>query len=334
MEMFGRAPRLPLEMQKIFNTYFVPHSGNDYAPHLLREPMVIGITIVVAVLFGVQLLYSVALPNSNFFAVVLPSVVFELTNTERATAKIGGLTISPLLTAGAEAKANDMATKSYFAHTSPDGKTPWYWFGEVGYRFTYAGENLAVHFNDSETVENAWLNSPGHRANILNPNFTEIGIATAQGIYQGVLTTFIVEEFGRPMATQAESRNQQAGVRATTKNESVASKGLEVVSSNDMSVIVRDNAAIAADVTPLAPHATPSRIMSWIKRALTSPQLMFDLAYGFLAIIVGIAFLIAVVVEIERQHPKHVGYALLLLVLVGGAFLASHALFASRVMVI
>jgi hypothetical protein len=102
-------------------------------------------------------------------------------------------------------KANDMATKGYFAHTSPEGLSPWYWFKQAGYDFVYAGENLAVNFSDSAEVDKAWMNSPGHRDNILNTKYTEVGIATANGMYQGRPTTFVVQEFGRPMTEEQKS---------------------------------------------------------------------------------------------------------------------------------
>ena len=91
-----------------------------------------------------------------------------------------------------------MVKNGYFAHTSPSGLTPWYWFGNVGYDFTYAGENLAVNFSDSQDVTRAWLNSPEHRANIMDSNYTQIGIATAQGTYNGQSATYVVELFGSP----------------------------------------------------------------------------------------------------------------------------------------
>ena len=60
-------------------------------------------------------------------------------------------------------KAQDMATLGYFAHVSPDGKTPWYWIEKVGYDYQYAGENLAINFSDSKDVTNAWMASPLHK---------------------------------------------------------------------------------------------------------------------------------------------------------------------------
>lgn len=131
-------------------------------------------------------------------AAVISATLVELTNADRTSQGLGTLTVSPILTQVAEAKADDMAEKGYFAHTSPEGLTPWHWFKEKGYAFTYAGENLAVDFSESSAVQRAWMNSPTHRANIVGTQFTEIGIAVRDGVYQGRPTTFVVQVFGTP----------------------------------------------------------------------------------------------------------------------------------------
>jgi len=113
-------------------------------------------------------------------------------------ANVSELKVSPILEKAAQMKADDMASKSYFAHNTPDGKTPWYWLEQAGYRYIYAGENLAVNFENSEDVETAWMNSPGHFLNIMNPKYTEIGIATSTGIYKGREAVFVVQMFGKP----------------------------------------------------------------------------------------------------------------------------------------
>src|SRR3989344_4740191 len=99
-----------------------------------------------------------------------------------------------------------MASKGYFAHVSPEGQSPWYWLKQAGYSFSYAGENLAVDFSDSADVSRAWLDSPGHRANILNKNFLETGVAISKGMYQGRETTFVVQFFGRQALTKTLSK--------------------------------------------------------------------------------------------------------------------------------
>lgn len=131
-------------------------------------------------------------------AAVVQSQVVALTNGERTANLLGQLTESPLLTQAAQAKANDMASKGYFSHTGPDGQMPWSWFTEVGYDYRYAGENLAVRFSDSKQVVDAWMASPTHKANIVKPQYTEIGIGIADGTYQGRPVTFVVQFFGTP----------------------------------------------------------------------------------------------------------------------------------------
>src|SRR6185369_1735151 len=105
------------------------------------------------------------------------------------------------LAQAAQAKADDMVAKQYFSHTSPDGRSPWDFISAAGYKYQAAGENLAVNYQQAEEVETAWLNSPGHRANLLNPVFKEIGIGVASGNFQGNNVTFVVQEFGTPVAS-------------------------------------------------------------------------------------------------------------------------------------
>ena len=143
---------------------------------------------------------SDALRNSENTAAVLSSSVFDLTNNDRIGNKVLPLKYSLLLEKVAQAKANDMGSKGYFSHTSPDGTSPWKWFREKGYSYTYAGENLAVYFSDAVELEHAWMNSPRHRANILNNHFSEMGFGSATGTYEGQTATFVVEEFGTPVA--------------------------------------------------------------------------------------------------------------------------------------
>ena len=180
--------------------YFIPHEHNDHKPHFLRSEttvIVIGFVLFVEVAFLLEIL--VLFPNTNFFASILPAVLVDETNSGRMGNALEELKINPLLQEAARLKANDMAAKSYFSHESPEGKTPWYWLEQAGYEYVYAGENLAVNFIDSEDVVVAWMNSPAHRANMLNDKFSEIGIAAARGTYEGRETTFVVQFFGKPV---------------------------------------------------------------------------------------------------------------------------------------
>jgi uncharacterized protein YkwD len=186
-------------IRRTFKKYFVPHEENDHKPHLLRPGTV---AFVLAIALAVEGAFwfgaAVIAPRSRLFGIIVANTLVDETNQSRTSNGDAALTVNPLLEEAAQEKANDMVSNNYFAHTSPAGLSPWYWFEQVGYQFDYAGENLAVNFSDSSDVTNAWMNSPEHRANILDTDFTQIGIATAQGTYEGHSATYVVELFGTP----------------------------------------------------------------------------------------------------------------------------------------
>lgn len=103
--------------------------------------------------------------------------VLTLVNAERA--KVGCQPLAPQkqLTLAARGHSTDMAVNDYFAHDSLDGRSPWDRMADAGYTsFSAAGENIAAGYSTPASVMAAWMRSSGHRANILNCNFTEIGI--------------------------------------------------------------------------------------------------------------------------------------------------------------
>jgi len=135
-------------------------------------------------------------PGRQFLAAVLPSLVIDHANKDRSATEVQPLQNNPLLTQAAQLKAEDMAKRSYFAHEGPSGETPWFWLDQVGYKYVYAGENLAINFFDSFEVNRAWMSSPKHRANILDQRFTDIGVGMANGQFEGRNAIFIVQFFG------------------------------------------------------------------------------------------------------------------------------------------
>ncbi len=165
---------------------------------LMYEIAVALAAVAIAFAVGAPALSRLAIRGVDSVAAVLSGALVDLTNAERSAHSLSLLRIDPLLTQAAQAKADDMAAKGYFSHVSLDGITPWHWISQAGYDFETAGENLAIDFFDSADVEAAWMASPTHRANIMNAGFTEIGIATAEGVYDGHPTTFVVQMFGRP----------------------------------------------------------------------------------------------------------------------------------------
>ena len=123
----------------------------------------------------------------------------EQTNIQRAQNNLASLSINAQLTAMAQAKVDDMFTNQYFAHESPIGEGPGDLAKSAGYEYIMVGENLALgNFKDDMALVDAWMNSPGHRENILNSEYTEIGVAVKRGVYEGHTTWLAVQEFGRP----------------------------------------------------------------------------------------------------------------------------------------
>lgn len=106
--------------------------------------------------------------------------VFDLTNQERINAGLEPFKWSDDLAAVAYAHSADMAARNFFSHNNPDGQTPFDRMRAYGISYTYAAENIAMGQRTPEAVVSGWMNSAGHRANILNPNLTHLGV----GFYQ------------------------------------------------------------------------------------------------------------------------------------------------------
>lgn len=112
------------------------------------------------------------------FAAELAQVV-AITNAERAAVGAGPLTVDPLLTLAAQLHSEDQARMDRLTHTGSDGSDPGDRIARQGYVFRTWGENAAVGYRTAERVMDGWMNSPGHRRNLLNASYTEIGVGVA-----------------------------------------------------------------------------------------------------------------------------------------------------------
>ncbi|MCA9362244.1 hypothetical protein KC906_02625, partial [Candidatus Kaiserbacteria bacterium] len=167
--------------------------------HILQKVSMSLMGVLVLLTFMGANLHALFWQSSEWLvSTVLPAVVVDLTNEERAENDAAPLRRNSTLDEAAQLKAEHMAQNQYFAHYSPDGVSPWHWFSEAGYVYAHAGENLAIHFTDSAEVVEAWMNSPAHRQNIVDGKFTEIGVGTAKGTYEGYNTVYVVQLFGAP----------------------------------------------------------------------------------------------------------------------------------------
>ena len=128
--------------------------------------------------------------------------IIEYTNGARSqNGRLPALIENELLDRDAQLKLVDMFAKQYFEHESPDGTGPADLAKAVGYAYVIVGENLALgDFDSDQGVVTAWMNSPGHRANILNTHYQEIGVAAMKGMYEGRETWLAVQSFGMPIS--------------------------------------------------------------------------------------------------------------------------------------
>lgn len=123
--------------------------------------------------------------------------IIAATNKERATAKLQPLKMNAKLNASAKIKVEDMIKQQYFEHVSPNGVGVADLGSSVGYVYVVMGENLALgNFDGTNELVTAWMNSPGHRANILNTKYKDIGVYAIRGTYQGRVVWFAVQHFG------------------------------------------------------------------------------------------------------------------------------------------
>ncbi len=331
--------------KKTLKLIFIPHEHNDYKPHFFRESSILSIIIVVIVLLSTSAGTIFYIKNTDMAATVLPAVLVDLTNEARLKNNEFALTRNPILDEVARLKAEDMARLGYFAHTSPTGITPWYWFNKMGYYFVYAGENLAINFTESIDVENAWLNSPTHKANILNDKFTEIGIATVEGIYQGRPTTYVVQMFGKPsIVTNIEIKVISPTIKTTTplvKNPKITTvpkttipatiavapvvKGESIVENQNFEILIdtkdfiavkNNTAVVGAEPTIVDINEKAPKYSSWQDRFIFMTPAYTDRAYRVFIWVILIALALMTFIEIRRQHPRNIIYGLLLLVII------------------
>lgn len=183
--------------------HFVPHhheDGEQHHAHALTLPALFAYFQIFVFLIAGLYFVKVRAPQVLGVASFSASEIISLTNVQRVQNGLGPLTYNSLLASAAAAKAQDMFTVNYWAHNSPLGKTPWVFITGAGYKYVYAGENLARDFNDAPSVVNAWMNSPSHRENILDANFKEIGVAVESGKLTGIDGILVVQMFGTPVS--------------------------------------------------------------------------------------------------------------------------------------
>ncbi|HSX58234.1 MAG TPA: CAP domain-containing protein [Candidatus Saccharimonadales bacterium] len=292
--------------------FLIPHSKNDHHPLILRHESLFVVTFV---LLFIQFFSFAGFSPSHVLGYgtdINKDTLITLTNQERSSRGIATLKESAKLDQSATLKGEDMFAKDYWAHFAPDGTSPWYFFTKVGYTYNWAGENLARDFSTSAGVIAGWMASQGHRDNMLNPNFQDIGISVQNGTLQGDQTTLVVEHLGTVKGASTSGSSPTTPTSGTTnsnksKPTNVEDKFLPVAGTsqpqeaNSSADLPKIEEKVASAVTPFSFNP----VDFWASLGLGQKTTLL-----LLAILVGV-FLFDSVVVFRKGIARHNSHSLL-----------------------
>ncbi len=252
--------------------------------------------------------------------------LLQYTNSQRASNGLGPLTINSKLNTSAQAKANNMVSRDYWAHNTPDGDEPWVFIDATGYQYQKAGENLAYGFSNSEATVIGWMNSPTHRANILDQTYTEVGFGfvNADNFVNTGQETVVVAHYGEPIKvasapTTVETKQvappaqtpatKNATIEKTPVQETPASESEkpqeEPVKTPERLSEDRVNQPITTE-NPV-PQETPSTNITRLQRLTGGKAPWSALAVSVVSFIVVVLWLVKHAVLVKRfvLHGEH-----------------------------
>lgn len=226
----GRNPKSP----GLIRDLFIPHEGNDYNPKILQPKRLAFHAVSIVVIKVVVVGFLLAFPLEAWLTPVIleeqETKIAQLTNDIRNSNKLGLLKENLLLRQAAYNKNQDMLVEQYFSHLSPQNKGLSFWLGALPYHYQIAGENLAMSFPNPEKVVEAWTKSPTHYANIIHPDFEEMGISVVAGNFKNQETTMITQFFGTQQQPKVLGVLAQTPI-AQAKEAAVPTSG-EITTSN------------------------------------------------------------------------------------------------------
>lgn len=192
----GRNPKGPGKLKN----FLIPHQGNNYHPASFDSKRIAFHATSAVVIKVFVFIFLAILPEAAWLT---PDVLFEqenqivvMTNEMRKDIGIEILKDNQDLKKAAFGRAQDMMIKNYFAHTSPEGYRFSKWIDDVGYRYSVAGENLAIGFSDAKSAMEGWKASPTHYDNLIDPDYEEIGVSAVSGFFGESETVLVAQLFG------------------------------------------------------------------------------------------------------------------------------------------
>ncbi|MBP6931558.1 MAG: hypothetical protein KBD48_03970 [Candidatus Pacebacteria bacterium] len=319
-----------------FKKYFIPHEGNDHRPRILDRDAVRNILILVILFEGFVFLGPTLsqINKTGGMAAVLPAVLGELTNEERKADHLLALNVNPVLNKAAQMKAQDMAEKGYFAHTSPEGLTPWYWLKQVDYKYQYAGENLAINFTDSKDVTDAWMNSPTHKANIIKNNYTEVGTGVATGVYEGKETLFVAQVYASPLREDTKSTpDNTKDIDKVNKEEILNDEmvpgsnvlGIETETIKKAPVVEEKTIAVSeTKIQESVKYDVLNEKPTLVQKIIASPRHSTNTVIYIIFGIVLLSLILNIFIKIKHHHPDLIMNGLITIVVIGAVLVVNY----------
>jgi len=243
---------------------------------------IIYFAFLTAIIFSISKVYAAEINEQS---------VVKLINESRMTAGLDVIVSDNTLNKVAADKLEDMIKNNYFAHTSPKGLTPWNWYEKEGYDYKFAGENLAINFLTAESQHKAWMASPTHRKNIMNPLFRDVGVAVGAGEINGQMAIITVQEFGT-LYSEANEVSDSAPAVPNGKSSQPSSE----VKNQLMTPEKYSKPAVKIDKIPAepVPVSNQGKVLGFDKEILAKNLEKASILFGILAVAIAFAALIIV----------------------------------------
>ncbi len=264
--------------------------------------------LIKVVLFGVVLLSGLGFVLNNTFAQEIENTkysnlereIINQLNQERIENRLTALEFNSVLRDAAKIKAKDLVENKYFSHTSPEGIKAWDILADVGYDYKFAGENLAMKFEDAVSVHNAWMKSKSHRENILFKDYTEVAVAIDERA-DGSLVA--VEFFGKPVKGIISEQN--------SNNTGLIDKEIlgEIKQSGERNLYKGKTGNLLTQVVPTKKRIEGKDFKGIIPEGLSPDQIMS--LNNMILLVIGIVALISVVNiwVLEKEDERSIAEA-------------------------
>lgn len=299
-----------MSMKDFLHQLFLPHISNNYRAKLLHHKSIL---LVIAVLFFAGFSLSAirtTLPSVlGTFSDISQEQLLLLTNQKRQENGLSPLSLNQQLSNAAAGKANNMFSQNYWAHNSPDGKTPWVFIKGAGYNYIYAGENLARGFTNASDVINAWMASPEHRKNMLSANYQNVGYAVETGKLNGEDTVLVVEMLGSTAYAAAPPSENKLASQAQEQTTSASSSPFPTVAPTlipTVAPVAQTKKTNTAEQTP-AKSVLEANKGANVKPLINSATLSSNVSRGVVALFIFALILDMLVIE-RRKIVRLVGH--------------------------